>query len=101
MEFAWDTLYIFPYSTGEERIAQVLGRPLDGWKEFQTHEVFLLAGKIVHREDFNADVERPIRREVVFTAPSGADFVKITPKQELTVTVKAVGLDVYYVAVYR
>ena len=74
---------------------------MPGWKEFQTHEVFTLGGKIVHREDFNADVERPIRREIVFSGPSGADFVKITPKQELTVTVKTIGADVYYVAQVR
>ena len=50
---------------------------------------------------FYADVERPIRREIVFSGPSGADFVKITPKQELTVTVKTIGADVYYVAQVR
>jgi hypothetical protein len=99
--FHWDSLYIFPYNTSEGRIARVLGQPLPRWAEFQTHEVFVLEGKIVHREDYNVDVERPLRREVVFAVPTGTDFVKMTPSQELAITVKTVGSDVYYLAEVR
>lgn len=63
--------------------------------------MFVLEGKIVHREDYDVDIERPLRREVVFTVPAGTDFVKLAPSRELLVTVQTVGSDVYYVAEAR
>jgi hypothetical protein len=74
---------------------------LPHWEEFQTHAVFVLNGTVVHREDYKVDVERPIPREVLFTVPTGADFVEITPAQALSVTVRSVGSDVYYIAAAR
>ena len=95
-DFRWDTLYVFPYSTSEARIAEVLGQQLPGWVEFQYHEVFVLDGRIVHQEAFKEDVEKVLPGEVTFALSAGGDFVKLSPDQRVAAEQRVAGGVRYY-----
>ena len=79
--FRWDTLYVFDAGEDEEIIAKALGQPFVGWEEMTVYEVFLSAGKIVHQEHFEAGVENPNSREVVFHHADDKQFSTWTPYQ--------------------
>jgi len=51
-------------------------------KEFDAHEIFSMRGKIVHRENFGVDIEKPVNREVCFVIPQGSDFVRCQEERD-------------------
>jgi hypothetical protein len=93
--FKWDTLYVFWYSANKKEMEKVLGQPVGEYKEFDKRFIFLLNGKIVHEEATAANIEHPLRGEILFedggtsddTHTTGvSDFDRVMPDRVYNVT---------------
>lgn len=103
--FRWDTLYVFWDSANKEEMEKVLGQPVGEYEEFHKRFIFLLSGKIVHKEATAANVEKPLRGEIVFedggtpddTRITGtSDFDRVTPDRVYAVTRdESTGINVF------
>jgi hypothetical protein len=76
--FKWDTLYLFSYSADKEEMEKVLGQPVGEYEEFHKRFIFLLNGKIIHKEATAVNVEHPLRGEILFENGGRSDDIRVT-----------------------
>ena len=97
MSFSWDCLYVFDSGISKDEMERLLGQRVTGGEEFQRSFVFLLNGRIVHEETTPANIERPLRGEIVFETGEPYGSARVMPGQDYLVTRNGSGIDTYFV----
>jgi hypothetical protein len=94
--FAWDKMYVFPYTVNREEVEGVVGVPLPEWEEFKRMIIFTNGGKLVYFENDPTNIEHPINEQVVFDIPDRAGHRAYGPDPVFEVTQKDSDKDLYY-----
>jgi len=95
--FEGEKMYAFPYSISQKDREIALGIADPAFREFQPQLVFLKSGRIVFQESEPADVENPLKDEVVFDSSSNTGIVTFSPSSFFTVEEESGPDGRYYV----
>lgn len=95
--FKWDKMYVFKYNATEREIEQVVGQGLDEYNEFTNKLIFMNRDSIVHFEEHEINIERPVNGELIFLMADADRFIVFTPTTaKFKATIRVFSKGSYY-----
>lgn len=95
--FKWDKMYVFKYNATEREIEQVVGQGLDECNEFTSKLIFMNRDSVVHFEEYEINIERPVNGELIFLMADADRFIAYTPTTaKFKATIRAFAKGSYY-----
>jgi hypothetical protein len=79
-DFQWDQMHVFEYGATLDDIQKSIGTDYPDYVEFKRRLVFLKNGRVIHREDEPANIERPVNGQVSFDESYNNPHWSFTPE---------------------